>query len=79
MADLCLGYLAENPEELARFLDFAGYTPQGLRGALNSPQLSRGLIEYVASNESLMLTLCANASIKPEQFMAVWYKLNPAG
>jgi len=79
LADLSLGYLAENAEELARFLDFAGYTPQGLRNALNSPQLSRGLIEYVAANESLMLALCANAGIKPEQFMAVWYKLNPAG
>jgi hypothetical protein len=79
LADLCLGHLAENPEELARFLDFAGYTPQGLRNALNSAQLNRGLIEYVAANESLMLSLCANAGITPEQFMAVWHKLNPAG
>jgi hypothetical protein len=79
LADLCLGALAENPEELARFLDFAGYTPQGLRTALDSPQLSRGLIEYVAANESLMLSICANAGVKPEQFMAIWYKLNPAG
>jgi hypothetical protein len=79
LSDLCLGHLAENPEELARFLDYAGYTPQGLRNALNSAQLTRGLIEYVAANESVMLSLCANAGIKPEQFMAVWHKLNPAG
>jgi hypothetical protein len=79
LADLCLGHLAETPEELARFLDFAGYTPQGLRNALHSEQLTRGLIEYFASNESLMLSLCANAGIKPEQFMTIWHKLNPAG
>jgi len=79
LADLCLGYLAENPEELARFMEHAGYDPAALRGAVGSRQLAAGLIDYFASNETILLALCANAAIRPEEFMRVWYRLNPAG
>lgn len=79
VSDLCLGYLAENPDELLRFMDFAGYDPASLRQSVGSSQLRRGLVDYFASNESILLALCANARITPEQFMRVWAKLNPAG
>jgi hypothetical protein len=79
LADLCLGYLAENPEELARFMDIAGYDPASLRGAVGSRQFAHGLIDYFAANETILLALCANAGIKPESFMRTWHKLNPAG
>jgi Protein of unknown function (DUF3572). len=79
LADLCLGYLAENPEELARFMEHAGYDPAALRGAVGSRHLATGLIDYFASNETILLALCANAAIRPEEFMRVWYRLNPAG
>ena len=79
MAELCLGYLAENPEELVRFMGYAGYDPAALRNAVGSAQLTNGLIDYFASNEAILLALCANAQIKPESFMRVYYKLNPAG
>ena len=79
IAELCLGYLSENPEELARFMDFAGYSPAELRSAVGTPQLDNGLIDYFASNEAILLALCANAGMKPESFMRVWQKLNPAG
>ena len=79
LSDLCLGYLAENADELLRFMDFAGYTPASLRSSVGSTQLQRGLVDYFASNESILLALCANAGITPEQFMRVWAKLNPAG
>lgn len=79
LADLCLGHLAENPEELAGFMDHAGYDPAALRRDVGSRQLAIGLIDYFASNETILLALCANASIEPEAFMRVWQKLNPAG
>ena len=79
LSELCLGYLAENADELLRFMDFAGYDPASLRLSVGSTQLRRGLIDYFASNESILLALCANAGITPEQFMRVWAKLNPAG
>lgn len=79
LADICLGFLAENPEELLGFMQAAGYDPQSLRRSVGSAQFQRGLIEYFAANESILLALCANAAIAPEDFMRVWYKLNPSG
>ncbi|KKB83809.1 hypothetical protein VW29_14155 [Devosia limi DSM 17137] len=79
LADTCLGYLAENPDDLLRFMEFAGYDPASLRRSVGSAQLQRGLIDYFASNESILLALCANAAMTPESFMRVWHQLNPAG
>jgi hypothetical protein len=79
LSELCLGHLAENPELLGEFMVQTGYSPDALRKAVGGDMLARGLIDYFAQNESLLLALCANARIAPESFMRVWAKLNPAG
>ncbi|HVW94044.1 MAG TPA: DUF3572 family protein [Devosia sp.] len=79
LADLCLGQLVENPEQLAEFMGFAGYDPTALRRAVGTQQFANGLIDYFAGNEPLMLTLCANNGLRPEDFMRVWHRLNPTG
>lgn len=79
LARLCLGYLAENPEQLYEFMTQVGYSPERLRAAVDSEELARGLIDYFASNEPLMLAFCANAGVSPEEFMVAWHRLNPEG
>ena len=79
IADSCLGYLAEHPEELLAFMQHAGLDPDALRQSMGTPALQRGLVDYFASNEPILLAFCANAGLSPEQFMRVWQKLNPAG
>lgn len=79
LAELCLGHLAEDPEQLAQFMGITGYSPAGMRAAVGSDQLGHGLIDYFAQNEPLMLALCAHNAMRPEDFMRVWAKLNPAG
>jgi hypothetical protein len=79
LAELCLGHLVENPEELGAFMSQSGYDGAALRAAIGSAHLQRGLIDYFASNEPLLLALCANNALSPETFMRVWAKLNPAG
>lgn len=79
LADLCLGQLAEDPQQLAQFMGGSGLSPDALRAALGSDQLARGLIDYFVANESLLLTLCANHGLHPDEFMRFWSKLNPAG
>ncbi|MET3925342.1 DUF3572 family protein [Devosia sp. 2618] len=79
LAEACLGYLAENPEELLSFMQHAGLDPEALRRSVGSPALQRGLVDYFASNEPILLAFCANSGMSPEQFMRVWYRLNPAG
>jgi hypothetical protein len=79
LADACLGYLAETPEELLSFMQFTGLDPDGLRRAVGSHALQRGLVDYFASNEPILLALCANIGMSPETFMRVWHRHNPAG
>ena len=79
LAEACLGYLAENPDELLAFMQHVGLDPASFRSAVGTPALERGLIDHVASNEPILLALCANTGLQPEQFMRVWHRLNPAG
>ena len=79
LAELCLGQLAEDPAQLAEFMGQTGYSPAALREAVGTVQLGNGLIDYFAQNEPLMLALCANNGLRPEDFMRVWSQLNPAG
>lgn len=78
LGELCLGHLAETPEQLARFMDTTGYSPDRLRRAIGSRELAEGLVEYFAQNEPLMLDLCSNNRLRPEDFMQVWARLNPS-
>ena len=79
LGDICLHQLAENPAQLAEFMTMTGYSPDALRKAAGGDNLDRGLIDYFASNEALLLALCANNSFKPDDFMRVWARLNSAG
>ena len=79
LAELCLGHLAQDPELLADFMGIAGYSPAGLRAAVGTDHLGRGLIDYFAQNEPLLVHFCASNAMRPEEFMRVWAKLNPAG
>ena len=76
LADACLGFLSENPEELLNFMQQAGLDPQSLRAALGTQRMQHGLIDYFASNEPILLALCANAGFAPEAFMRVWHRIN---
>ena len=69
----------EDPENLADFMAVTGYSPDALRAALNSTTFQRGLIDYFAGNEPLLLTLCERNNLRPESFMQVWARLNPSG
>lgn len=79
LGDLCLHHLAENPSQLAEFMGLTGYSPDALRKAAGTGGLDHGLIDYFATNEALLLALCANNSFKPDDFMRVWARLNPSG
>lgn len=79
LGGLCLGYLAEHPPQLAEFMGVTGYSPNALRQVAGTPELDAGLIDYFAQNEALLLALCANSNLKPDDFMRVWARLNPSG
>lgn len=65
-------HLLAAPDELARFMQIAGYSPDALRQAVDSPELKTALIDYFAQNEALLLSMCANSGIDPNKFMRIW-------
>src|ERR1043166_6341830 len=61
-----LGFLAANPQQLARFLQLSGLDPGRIRAAAADPAFLAGVLEHVASDESLLVAFAAEAAIKPE-------------
>ena len=57
-------------------MEQAGLDPQSLRASLGTQRLQHGLIDYFASNEPILLALCANAGMTPDSFMRTWHRLN---
>lgn len=74
LADLCLQYLAQNPEQLAEFMVQSGLSPDALRRVIGTHDFVHGIVDYVVSNEPLLLAICAEAKLKPETVTAVWVR-----
>jgi hypothetical protein len=69
LAVQALAYLANDPEQLARFLALSGIGPQAIRAAAADPQFLAGVLDYVTGEEKLLLALADHLQMKPEQ---VW-------
>ena len=61
-----LGFLAGNPQRLARFLQLSGLNPEGIRAAATDPAFLAGVLEHVTSEEALLVAFAAEAAMKPE-------------
>jgi hypothetical protein len=61
-----LGFLAGNPQRLARFLTLSGLEPAGIRAAASDPAFLAGVLEHVTSDETLLVAIASEAGIKPE-------------
>ena len=76
LADLCLEYLAQNPEQLAEFMVQSGLAPNDLRRLVGTNTFKHGLVDYVVSNEQLLLAIAADATLSPETITRIWAKLH---
>ena len=60
-----LTFLLSEPQRLSRFLSLTGMASQELRAAATSPELQAATLEYLLSDESLLLTFCHEAGADP--------------
>lgn len=65
-----LGFLAERPDTLGRFLDMSGLDVDGLRAAAGAPETLAAVMDFVMSDESLAAEFCVNHGLSPEAFAA---------
>jgi len=62
-----LGFLAEESERLERFLALSGLGPENLRQAASAPGFLLGVLEYMVTDERLLLAFAARQGAPPEE------------
>jgi hypothetical protein len=61
-----LGWLADEPELLSRFLALTGVAPGEVRNAINDPGFLAGIVDFVMDHEPTLLAFSAATGIRPE-------------
>jgi hypothetical protein len=60
-----LNFIARDPERLGRFLALTGLGPGSIREAAREPTFLLGVLDHVASDESLLMAFAHDADIDP--------------
>jgi hypothetical protein len=61
-----LGFLAEDPERLERFLALSGLGPHNLREAARQPSFLAAVLDYVTGDEKLLIAFASREGQRPE-------------
>ena len=67
LAIQALAYLAGEPERLGRFLALSGLGPEQVRRAAAEPRFLAGVLEYLSSDESLLLGFAEHVRVDPAE------------
>jgi Protein of unknown function (DUF3572) len=65
LAVQALAYLADEPDRLRRFLAVSGLDAAQIRTAAAEPGFLAGVLEYVCSDEKLMLAIADHLQLDP--------------
>lgn len=65
LAIRALGFLAQDPEALGRFLAETGLGPENLRASAREPGFLAGVLEFIMGDESLLLVFAERVEIRP--------------
>ena len=71
-----LGFLADDPQRLSRFLSLTGMEPVHLRPTAKTREFQDAVLEYMLGDESLLLTFCQDAGIDPMAIASAHALLN---
>ena len=58
-----LSWLAGEPEDLQKFLNLSGLDGAGLRQAAGTPEMSVAILDYLLSQDDLLLRFCDSAGV----------------
>ena len=74
-----LTLLTRDQERLARFLALTGLGPDTIRAAAGSPGFLGAVLDHVAGNEDLLVSLAAEMGSRPETIVEARRLLTPPG
>ena len=60
-----LTFLLSDGSRLQRFMSLTGLTAADLRGVADTPELQAAMLEYLLSDESLLLLFCQHEGFDP--------------
>ena len=69
LAIQALSYLAQDPEQLGRFLALSGLGPETLRTASRDPHFLAGVLDFVAGDERLLVAFADDLELGPQEVM----------
>lgn len=72
-----LNCLTSDPERLGRFLVVTGLDPTNIRSAAREPGFLAAVLDYVMSDEALLLEVAGDAEVAPEGIAAAHARLSP--
>jgi len=65
LAIQALGFIAEEPDRLAGFLNITGLTSERIREAAGQPGFLAGVLDHMLSDENLLVAFAQSAGIDP--------------
>jgi hypothetical protein len=71
-----LGWLAADPERIERFLALSGLDPATLRDVADSPDTQRAVLDFLLSDEAVLLDFCEMAQIAPKMMPLYRHRLD---
>src|ERR1700733_15138890 len=66
LAIAALGFLANDPEALGRFMALTGVGPESIRGAAREPGFLLGVLDYLSGDEELLVAFANQSDIDPD-------------
>ena len=71
-------YIANDEEHLTRFMSLSGLTGATIRQAASAPGFLPGVLDYVVSDEALLVEVAKDLQIIPERVMEAHLVLSPS-
>lgn len=72
-----LAFLVEDEEKLSRFMAITGFSAENLKAEASKQAFQAAIIEYLMSDESLLLVFCAHANVDPAEIAPAHFALAP--
>lgn len=69
-----LGWLANEPEMLSRFLALSGVQPTQLRQVVGDPAFLAGMLEFLMQHEPTLMEFCTATDTKPETVVEAYHR-----
>lgn len=79
LAIYALRFLASDPARLGRFLTLTGLEPDELKANAGEPHMLSAVLEYLLSDESLLLVFAADHRVAPARVTLAHRKLAGLG